>query len=112
VTTGEATEWGSGSVSERAYCVLAPNPGPMTLEGTNTWVLLEPGSTEAVVVDPGPLHLEHLEAVLRAASDRGIYLRDRSTEPGCAGCLRVATGILDHTRRFIDVMEEVVCAAG
>ena len=43
--------WQSGAVSERAYCLLAPNPGPMTLEGTNTWVLLEPGSTEALVVD-------------------------------------------------------------
>ena len=43
----------------------------MTLEGTNTWVLLEPGSTEAVVVDPGPLHLEHLETVLRFVESRG-----------------------------------------
>ncbi len=63
--------WQSGAVSERAYCLLAPNPGPMTLEGTNTWVLLEPGSTEAVVVDPGPLHLEHLETVLRFVESRG-----------------------------------------
>ncbi len=58
-------------VSERAYCVLAPNPGPMTLDGTNTWVLLEPGSAEAVVVDPGPLDLGHLEAVLRLVEERG-----------------------------------------
>ncbi|MEP6648556.1 MAG: MBL fold metallo-hydrolase [Lapillicoccus sp.] len=63
--------WQSGPVSERAYCVLAPNPGPMTLDGTNTWVLLEPGSTEAVVVDPGPLDLQHLEAVLRHVESRG-----------------------------------------
>ena len=47
--------WSGGDVTARAHCVLAPNPGPMTLDGTNTWVLLEPGSTEAVVVDPGPL---------------------------------------------------------
>jgi glyoxylase-like metal-dependent hydrolase (beta-lactamase superfamily II) len=40
----------------------------MTLEGTNTWVLAEPGSTEAVVVDPGPLDEGHLTAV-RAAAD-------------------------------------------
>jgi glyoxylase-like metal-dependent hydrolase (beta-lactamase superfamily II) len=44
--------------------VLAPNPSPMTLDGTNTWVLIEPGSTEAVVVDPGPRHEGHLAAVL------------------------------------------------
>jgi histidinol-phosphate aminotransferase len=40
-----------------------------------------------------------------------IYLRDRSSEPGCEGCLRVATGVVEHTRRFIDVLEEVLCAA-
>src|SRR5690349_5130180 len=43
----------------------------MTLEGTNTWVLLEPGSTQAVVIDPGPVDLEHLERVLRHVESRG-----------------------------------------
>jgi glyoxylase-like metal-dependent hydrolase (beta-lactamase superfamily II) len=38
----------------------APNPGPMTLEGTNTWVLRAPGATDAVVIDPGPQHDGHL----------------------------------------------------
>jgi glyoxylase-like metal-dependent hydrolase (beta-lactamase superfamily II) len=56
--------WHGGQVSTRAHCVLAPNPGPMTLDGTNTWVLLEPGSTEAVVIDPGPDDEPHLRAVL------------------------------------------------
>jgi glyoxylase-like metal-dependent hydrolase (beta-lactamase superfamily II) len=32
----------------------------MTLEGTNTWVIAEPGSARAVVVDPGPDHHGHL----------------------------------------------------
>jgi glyoxylase-like metal-dependent hydrolase (beta-lactamase superfamily II) len=41
--------------------VRAPNPGPMTLDGTNTWVLSMPGAT--VVVDPGPLDEGHLSAV-------------------------------------------------
>jgi glyoxylase-like metal-dependent hydrolase (beta-lactamase superfamily II) len=36
----------------------------MTLDGTNTWVLLEPGSTDAVVIDPGPLDEGHLQRVL------------------------------------------------
>jgi glyoxylase-like metal-dependent hydrolase (beta-lactamase superfamily II) len=48
----------------RAHLVLAPNPSPMTLDGTNTWVLLEPGGAEAAVVDPGPLDEGHLAAVL------------------------------------------------
>jgi glyoxylase-like metal-dependent hydrolase (beta-lactamase superfamily II) len=40
--------------------VRAPNPGPMTLDGTNTWVLRAPGHERAVVVDPGPLDEGHL----------------------------------------------------
>ena len=46
-----------------ATLVRAANPGPMTLDGTNTWVLRAPGATSAVVVDPGPLDGGHLEAV-------------------------------------------------
>jgi len=52
-----------------------------------------------------------LDAVMNAAAAHKIYLRDRSSEPGCEGCLRVATGIVEHTRQFIDVLEEVLCAA-
>jgi len=54
---------------------------------------------------------DRLDAVLAAAAAHKIYLRDRSSEPGCEGCLRVATGIVDHTRRFVDVLEEALCAA-
>jgi histidinol-phosphate aminotransferase len=42
---------------------------------------------------------------------RGIYLRDRSKEPGCDGGIRIATGVVAHTRRCIDAIEEVLCAA-
>lgn len=41
---------------------LAPNPGPMTLEGTNTWILGRAGGP-SVVVDPGPSDEAHLRAV-------------------------------------------------
>jgi histidinol-phosphate aminotransferase len=50
-----------------------------------------------------------LDVLLEGIAERGIYVRDRSTEPGCAGCFRVAAGLVPHTRRFIAAMEEVLC---
>lgn len=50
----------------------AANPGPMTLEGTNTWVI--PGVSGALVVDPGPHLEEHLQAVAAAGPVRGVLL--------------------------------------
>ncbi len=48
--------------------VRAANPGPMTLTGTNTYVV---GRDPAWVVDPGPADAEHLERVRRVAAERG-----------------------------------------
>jgi glyoxylase-like metal-dependent hydrolase (beta-lactamase superfamily II) len=48
--------------------ITAPNPGPMTLEGTNTYVV---GRDPAVVIDPGPDDAGHLEAIRQAAAARG-----------------------------------------
>jgi glyoxylase-like metal-dependent hydrolase (beta-lactamase superfamily II) len=57
------------AVTERlpgwATLVRAPNPSPMTLDGTNTWVLRSGADEPALVVDPGPA----LEAHLRAVAD-------------------------------------------
>jgi len=50
-------------------------------------------------------------ALVNGAAERGVYIRDRSTEPGCDGCLRIGTGLVEHTRRCIEVIEEVLCAA-
>jgi glyoxylase-like metal-dependent hydrolase (beta-lactamase superfamily II) len=58
-------------VTDYASRVLAANPGPMTLDGTNTWILRAPGSDTAVVVDPGPLLTDHLQAVLDAVAQYG-----------------------------------------
>ena len=68
------TGWEGGTFGDRARCVLAPNPGIMTLDGTNTWVLREPGSRRSVVVDPGPLDETHLDAVADAAGDVAVVL--------------------------------------
>jgi glyoxylase-like metal-dependent hydrolase (beta-lactamase superfamily II) len=54
--------------------VLAPNPDFMTLDGTNTWVLHDPGARRSVVVDPGPEIVEHLDAVAEAAGEVGVVL--------------------------------------
>lgn len=64
-------EWTGGALNERVWCRLCPNPGPMTLDGTNTWVLSRPGAGEAVVIDPGPLDEQHLQRVLTDVADRG-----------------------------------------
>ncbi|WP_369171182.1 MBL fold metallo-hydrolase [Streptomyces sp. R28] len=61
----------SGPATPRAVNVLAPNPSAMTLDGTNTWLLAEPDSDLAVVVDPGPLDEGHLRNVIDTAEKSG-----------------------------------------
>jgi glyoxylase-like metal-dependent hydrolase (beta-lactamase superfamily II) len=46
----------------------------MTLDGTNTWVLREPGAEESVVIDPGPHDRAHLDAVRAAAGRVAVVL--------------------------------------
>jgi glyoxylase-like metal-dependent hydrolase (beta-lactamase superfamily II) len=68
------SDWSGGVVADRARCVLAGNPGPMTLDGTNTWVLREPGASRSVVVDPGPLLPSHLDSVAAYAGEVAVVL--------------------------------------
>jgi glyoxylase-like metal-dependent hydrolase (beta-lactamase superfamily II) len=68
----------------------------MTLDGTNTWLVWAPGSTRAIVVDPGPDDEPHLSAVLGAAQERGLQV---------ASTL-LTHGHLDHSagaRRFAEL---------
>ncbi|OZM82815.1 MBL fold metallo-hydrolase [Pseudonocardia sp. MH-G8] len=50
-------------VTPLAAVLLAENPSPMTLDGTNTWVLRAPGTRSCVVVDPGEEDEGHLQRV-------------------------------------------------
>jgi glyoxylase-like metal-dependent hydrolase (beta-lactamase superfamily II) len=58
-------------VTARATWLLAPNPSPVTFDGTNSWVLHEPGRRGSVIVDPGPDDPGHLSALVELALDQG-----------------------------------------
>ncbi len=58
-------------ITERATLVRAHNPSVMTLDGTNTWLLREPGSDSVVVLDPGPLDEDHLTLLCEVAGRDG-----------------------------------------
>ena len=57
-------------MSVRIERVLAPNAGPFTGTGTNTWLLESDG--KVVVIDPGPVSDAHLDAILAAIGQRSV----------------------------------------
>ncbi|MFD0199721.1 MULTISPECIES: MBL fold metallo-hydrolase [Saccharothrix] len=61
-------------VTPTAAVLLAENPGVMTLDGTNTWVLRAPGSESCVVVDPGPMDPAHLGRIASQAPVEVVLL--------------------------------------
>jgi len=70
--------------------------------GLRTW----PSAGNFILVRVGA----HAPQVVAALAARGIKIRDRSTEAGCEGCVRVTAGLVDETDRVISAFEEVVCA--
>lgn len=85
--------------SDEATIVLAPNPGPMTLDGTNSYVLRAPGSPSAVVVDPGPDDAAHL-ARLAAAGPVELVLITHHHADHVAGALGFAELVGAPMRAF------------
>lgn len=71
----------------RVVCVLAPNPGPFTLEGTNTWVV---GTGPAAVIDPGPDDEAHLSAVAAEAESVAAILLTHRHPDHAPGARRLA----------------------
>ncbi|MBO0909246.1 MULTISPECIES: MBL fold metallo-hydrolase [Arthrobacter] len=56
---------------------LAPNPGPMSLEGTNSYVIAAEDSDHVVVVDPGPLDEAHLQLLASAGTVELVLITHR-----------------------------------
>jgi histidinol-phosphate aminotransferase len=52
---------------------------------------------------------ERATAIVAQLAARGIFIRDRSGEPGCAGCVRVTAGVIEHTERCLAALEEILC---
>jgi histidinol-phosphate aminotransferase len=48
-------------------------------------------------------------SVIKALAAREIYVRDRSHDPGCDGCVRITTGVVEHTTACINALEEILC---
>lgn len=74
--------------------VRAANPGPLTLSGTNTWLV---GRDPCWIVDPGPPLDEHVAAVAAAAAGRGgaggiVLTHDHADHAQGAPVLRDAVG--------------------
>jgi glyoxylase-like metal-dependent hydrolase (beta-lactamase superfamily II) len=78
--------------------IVAPNPGPMTLEGTNTYLF---GSDPCVVIDPGSDDRGHLEAIRAAADERGGI-----------GVVLLTHSHGDHTAGADQLEAEVILPAG
>ncbi|PMR63000.1 MBL fold metallo-hydrolase [Verrucosispora sp. ts21] len=79
--TGAVTALAS-ELPEWVTLLRAPNPGVMTLDGTNTWLLRAPGAAYGVLVDPGPADEGHLTAI---------------TALGPIGLVLITHGHPDHT---------------
>jgi histidinol-phosphate aminotransferase len=48
--------------------------------------------------------------IVEAMATRNILIRDRSKDPGCAGCIRITAGLVRHTEIVIEALEGL-CAA-
>lgn len=94
--------------------LLAPNPSPMTLDGTRTFIV---GRERAAVIDPGPDHPAHLDAILRALDGRApaviLLTHGHPDHAAAAGLLTARTGAPVRMARgalvpFQDVIPEWV----
>jgi len=63
-----------------------------------------PSHANFVLVRIGAAHTEFVQAL----RSRGILVRDRNTDPGCEGCVRLTVGSDEHTETLIVALRDVV----
>ncbi|MFY9743633.1 MAG: histidinol-phosphate transaminase [Candidatus Sulfotelmatobacter sp.] len=63
-----------------------------------------PSRANFVLVRIGPAYAEFVQAL----RSHGILVRERHTDPGCEGCVRLTVGSLEHTRTLILALREVI----
>lgn len=91
--------------SHRWYCTQVGESRRILAEacrrlGLRFW----PSDANFVLVSLG----DRCAEIVRALAAHGIHVRDRSGEPGCDGCARITTGVVEHTRACIAALEEVL----
>jgi histidinol-phosphate aminotransferase len=70
--------------------------------GLRTW----PSAANFMLVHVG----DQAPALTNRLAARGIHVRDRSSDAGSEGCIRMTTGVVKHTRQLIAALEEELCA--
>ena len=83
--------------------ILAPNPSAWTLEGTNTWVVGTPESSERAVIDPGPVDEGHLDRIVASLGGRSLtqiwLTHSHGDHAAAASTLAARTGATVYTSR-------------
>jgi histidinol-phosphate aminotransferase len=72
----------------------------LSILGLRYW----PSRANFVLARIGPAHAEFI----RALRERGILVRDRNSDPGCEGCVRLTVGSREHTQILISALRDVV----
>jgi histidinol-phosphate aminotransferase len=70
--------------------------------GLEAW----PSAANFLLVRVGP----RASDIVAQLAARGVLVRDRSRERGCAECIRITAGLIDDTRQAVAALEEVLCA--
>ncbi|WP_375497711.1 MBL fold metallo-hydrolase [uncultured Jatrophihabitans sp.] len=86
------------SVTARAAVLLQRNPGPMSLDGTNSWLVGAPDADERILIDPGEDSeehpgAEHLSGLLASRPSLVLLTHGHHDHSGLAAGLHAQTGV-------------------